>query len=70
MKQKGKSELVLLAFGTGVFVTMFAGAFFKIEDIATLEDARRVYGLLGITGVASVFFGLFLVIAYDGRLEL
>lgn len=70
MKQKGKSELVLLAFGLGVFSTMFAGALFKIEGIATLEDARRVYGLLGITGVASVFFGLFLVIAYDGSLEL
>lgn len=70
MKQKSKSELVLLAFALGVFVSMFFVACFKIEGIVTLEDARRVYGLLGITGVASVFFGLFLVIAYDGGLEL
>jgi hypothetical protein len=56
---------LMTAFMTGVCLTICIGAIFKTEDIQTLEDARRIYGLIAITATASVFMALFTLIEYE-----
>lgn len=53
------------SFMTGVCLTMFIGAILDTENIKTLEDARRVYGLIAITVSGLVFFTLFTVMTHD-----
>jgi hypothetical protein len=60
-----KSTALMTSFMTGVCLTICIGAIFKTEDIQTLEDARRVYGLIAITAPASVFMALFTLIEYE-----
>lgn len=55
----------MTSFMTGVCLTICIGAIFKTEDIQTLEDARRIYGLICITAPASVFMALFTLIEHE-----
>lgn len=43
----------MTSFMSGVSLTICIGAMLKTEDIQTLEDARRVYGLIAITATAQ-----------------
>lgn len=37
----------------------------QVENIQTLEDARRIYGLIAITATAFVFMALFTLIEHE-----
>jgi hypothetical protein len=65
MKNEHTTTALMTAFMTGVCLTICIGAIFKTEDIQTLEDARRIYGLIAITATASVFMALFTLIEYE-----
>lgn len=62
MSNEHKTTAMMTSFMTGVCLTIFVGALLQIETIQTLEDARRVYGLIAITATASVFMALFTLI--------
>ena len=49
MSNEHTTNALMTSFMTGVCLTICIGAIFKTEDIQTLEDARRVYGLIAIT---------------------
>lgn len=55
----------MTSFMSGVSLTICIGAMLKTEDIQTLEDARRVYGLIAITATAFVFMALFTLIEHE-----
>ena len=55
----------MTAFMTGVCLTICVGAILQIETIQTLEDARRVYGLIAITATSAVFMALFTLIEHE-----
>jgi len=58
---------LMTAFMTGVCLTICIGAMLQIETIQTLEDARRIYGLICITAPASIFMALFTLIEHEAR---
>lgn len=55
----------MTSFMTGVSLTICIGAMLQIDTIQTLEDARRVYGLIAITAPAFVFMALFTLIEHE-----
>lgn len=65
MSNNDTTTALMTAFMTGVCLTICIGAMLQIETIQTLEDARRVYGLIAITAPASVFMALFTLIEYE-----
>ena len=56
---------LMTAFMTGVCLTICVGAILQIETIQTLEDARRVYGLIAITATSAVFMALFTLLEHE-----
>ena len=60
-----KTTALMTSFMTGVCFAICIGAIFKTEDIQTLEDARRIYGLIALTATASVFMALVTLIEHE-----
>lgn len=60
-----KTTALMTSFMTGVSLTICIGAMLQIDTIQTLEDARRVYGLIAITATAFVFMALFTLIEHE-----
>ena len=60
-----KTTALMTSFMSGICLTICIGAILKTEDIQTLEDARRVYGLIAITATAFVFMALFTLIEHE-----
>ena len=56
---------LMTAFMSGICLTICIGAMLQIDTIQTLEDARRIYGLIAITATAFVFMALFTLIEHE-----
>jgi hypothetical protein len=65
MKNEHKATAVLMAFATGIFLAMLIGGIFKTETIQSIDDAKRIYALIALTGSATFFFAVFTLIEYE-----